>query len=116
MTKQSDDVALPSPTSIEQESTIVPSTSPVRPLIVHVYSRRRETEDTCLSPITSSPDLELPIALRKGTRTCKSTYSIANFVSSDRLSSTSRSLIVSLGNVDNVSVRKTMREALNHPG
>lgn len=91
----------------------MPSTTPVKPPIVHVYSRRQEIEDTCPSPITSSSDLNLPIALRIGTQSWKSTYSIANFVSYDRLSSMSRSLIVSL---DSVSTPKIVREALNHPG
>ncbi|OIT31558.1 hypothetical protein A4A49_65736, partial [Nicotiana attenuata] len=87
-----------------------------------VYSRRRETNDTCPSPVPVSSDsslpdppdnLDLPIALRKGTRTCKSTYSVANFVSYDHLSSTSRSMIASL---DSISVPKIVKEALNHPG
>ncbi|OIT32260.1 hypothetical protein A4A49_57773, partial [Nicotiana attenuata] len=86
-----------------------------------VFSRRRETNDTCPAPVPSSSDpplpdppdnLDLPIALRKGTRTCKSTYSVANFVSYDHLSSTSRSMIVSL---DSISVPKTVK-ALNHLG
>ncbi|OIT33849.1 putative mitochondrial protein, partial [Nicotiana attenuata] len=87
-----------------------------------VYSRRRETNDTCPVPVPASSDsslsdppnnLDLPISLRKGTRTCKSTYSVANFVSYDHLSSTSRSMIASL---DSISVPKTVHEALNHPG
>jgi len=87
-----------------------------RPPIVQVYSRRRETDDTCHAPVRShdpSENLDLPIALRKGTHTCKSTYSIANFVSYDRLSSTSRYLIASL---DSIFVPKTLKEALNHTG
>ncbi|OIT33138.1 putative mitochondrial protein, partial [Nicotiana attenuata] len=87
-----------------------------------VYSRRQQTNDTCSAPVPSSPDLpppdppenfDLPIALRKGIRTCKSTYSIANFVSYNHLSPASRSLIVSL---DSISIPKTVKEALNHPG
>ncbi|OIT33895.1 hypothetical protein A4A49_63580, partial [Nicotiana attenuata] len=81
-----------------------------------------ETNDTCPAPVPASSDPPLPdppdnldllIALRKGTRTCKSTYSVANFVSYDHLSSTSRSTIASL---DSISVPKTVKEALNHPG
>lgn len=63
-------------------------------------------------PSDPSKNVDLPIALCKGTRTCKSTYSIASFVSYDHLSSVSRSLIVSL---DSFSVPKTVKEALHHP-
>ncbi|OIT34667.1 putative mitochondrial protein, partial [Nicotiana attenuata] len=80
------------------------------------------TNDTSPAPVPSSfvplppdppEDLDLPIALRKGTRTCKSTYSISNFISYDHLSPASRSLIASL---DSISIPKTVKEALNHPG
>ena len=66
-----------------------------------------------LLPSDSSENLDLLIAFRKGTRTCKSTYPIANFVSYDHLSSASRSLIVSLGSF---FVPKIVKEALHHPG
>ncbi|KAJ9685291.1 hypothetical protein PVL29_017351 [Vitis rotundifolia] len=66
-------------------------TAPVKPPIVQVYSRCLVTTDTCPAPAPSSSDpssdLDLPISLRKGKRHCKSTYSIANFVSYDHLSS-----------------------------
>ncbi|OIT06337.1 hypothetical protein A4A49_61493, partial [Nicotiana attenuata] len=98
LTEQSDDVP-PSPSSsIEHQSTIVLlAPSPIvfeGPPIVQVYSRRQETNDTCLTPVRSSsnpllPDppenLGLPIDLRKGTRTSKSTYFIFTFVSYDHL-------------------------------
>ncbi|OIT23525.1 hypothetical protein A4A49_64619, partial [Nicotiana attenuata] len=127
LTEQSNNVVPPSPSSsIQNQSIILPSepgpSTVERPPIFQVYSRRKETDDTCRAPPSSSLDppppdlsenLDLPIALRKGTRTCKSTYSIANFVSYDRLSSTSRSLIASL---DSISVPKKVKEALNHLG
>ncbi|OIT38264.1 putative mitochondrial protein, partial [Nicotiana attenuata] len=87
-----------------------------------VHSRRRETNDTSPAPVPSSfvplppdppEDLDLPISLRKGTRTCKSTYSIANFVSYDHLSPASRSLVASL---DSIYIPKMVKDALNHPG
>ncbi|OIT29830.1 hypothetical protein A4A49_55691, partial [Nicotiana attenuata] len=124
--EQSDDVPSSPGSSIEHQSTIVPSTPAptvlARRPIIQVYSRRRETNDTSppLVPSSSVPlpsdppeDLDLPIALRKGTRTCKSTYSIASFISYDHLSPTPRSLIASL---DSISIDKTVKEALNHPG
>ncbi|OIT35464.1 hypothetical protein A4A49_60424, partial [Nicotiana attenuata] len=140
LTEQSDDTLRSPSSSIEHQSTIMPSVpaparppihqstimpsvpAPARPPIVQVYSRRRETNATCPAPVPASSDsslpdppdnLDLPIALRKGTRTCKSTYSVANFVSYDHLSSTSRSMIASL---DSISVTKTVKKALNHPG
>nr|XP_009789918.1 PREDICTED: uncharacterized protein LOC104237459 [Nicotiana sylvestris] len=130
LTEQRDDVP-PSPSSIEHQSNILPSapapTVLAKPSIAQVYSRRQQTNDTCSAPVPSSSvpsstdlpppdppgDLDLPIALRKGIRTCKSTYSIANFVSYDHLCPASRSLIVSL---DSVSIPKTVKEALNQPG
>ncbi|XP_019248563.1 PREDICTED: uncharacterized protein LOC109227823 [Nicotiana attenuata] len=97
LTEQRDDVP-PSPSSIEHQSTILPSAlAPTvlgRPPIAQVYSRRQQTNDTCSAPVPSSlvpsssylppPDppenLDLPIALRKGS----------------------------------VSIPKTVKEALNH--
>ncbi|KAJ9678037.1 hypothetical protein PVL29_022810 [Vitis rotundifolia] len=92
-------------------------TAPVKPPIVQVYSRRPVTTDTCPAPTPSSSDpssdLDLPISLRKGKRHCKSTYSIANFVSYDHLSSSSSVFVAS---IDFISVPKTITEALNDPG
>ncbi|KAK3005987.1 hypothetical protein RJ639_016554 [Escallonia herrerae] len=100
------------------EQAIVPS-APEKPPIVQVYSRRREHHDTCLAQASSScdpppNDLGLPIGFRKGKRHCTlPKYPIANFISYDHLSSSSSSLIVSL---DSVSIPKTVKDALSHPG
>ncbi|KAJ9685389.1 hypothetical protein PVL29_017428 [Vitis rotundifolia] len=92
-------------------------TAPIKPPIVQVYSRRPVTTDTCPTPAPSSSDppgdLDLPISLRKGKRQCKSTYSIANFVSCDHLSSSSSVFVAS---IDSILVPKTVTEALNYPG
>ena len=69
----------------------IPAT--VQPPIVHVYSRRLVTPDSC-SPLASSSEdpvttndrdsnLDLPIALRKGKRQC--TYPISSVVSYDHV-------------------------------
>lgn len=58
-------------------------------------------------------NLDLFIFPSQGTRASKSTYSIANFVSYDHLSSTYTSLI---DFVYSVSVSETVKEDLNHPG
>src|SRR5262249_820449 len=92
---------------------------PDRPPIVQVYSRRQVTNDTCPASKTSSSldpplnDLDLPISLRKGKCQCQSTYSIVNFISYDHLSPIYNSLMTSL---DSVSIPKTIKEALSHPG
>ncbi|KAL6313697.1 hypothetical protein AAG906_010115 [Vitis piasezkii] len=91
--------------------------APAKPPIVQEYSRHQETKDTCPAPTSSlsdpPSDLDLPIGLRKGKRQCKSVYSIANFVSYDHLSPSSSAFVASL---DSVSIPKTVKEALNHPG
>ena len=91
--------------------------TPTKPPIVQEYSRHQETKDTCPTPTSSlsdpASDLDLPIGLRKGKHQCKSVYSIANFVSYDHLSPSSSAFVASL---DSVSIPKTIKEALNHPG
>ena len=59
---------------------------------------------------TIPPDLDVPIALRKGKRSC--TYPVASYVSYDKLSTASRSLVASL---DSIPTPKTAEEALAHP-
>ena len=103
-----------------------PSVDP-RPPITQVYSRQpRQIMDTpsdpcsppsslSSDPVVSIPDddssLDLPIALRKGKRSC--TYPISACVSYDHLSLASRSFIASL---DTVSLPRSVHEALSHPG
>ena len=57
-------------------------------------------------------DLELPIALRKGTRTCTQ-HPIRNFISYVGLSKPYRAFISRL---DNVQIPANIQEALSHPG
>ncbi|KAJ9548762.1 hypothetical protein OSB04_021305 [Centaurea solstitialis] len=115
-------------------SDSTPSQEPPKPPIVHVYNRRqRPTSDPEPIPSSSSstdlptgdplasnspppsdthdPDLDVPIALWKGKRSC--TYPISSVVSYDKLSSRSRSLISTL---DSISIPKTVGEALAHSG
>jgi len=58
-------------------------------------------------------NLDLPIALRKGTRSTRNPYPIYNFVSYHRLSSSYHSFVSSLSSV---SLPKNLCEALDHPG
>lgn len=100
-----------------------------KPPIIHVYRRQRPTSTPDPIPSSSTdpstdetpamsdsspsdtlePDLDVPIALRKGKRSC--TYPIASFVSYGKLSAASRSMISTL---DTIHVPKTIGEALNH--
>ena len=105
--------------SIEHQSNFVPlPLSPfalAKPPIVQIYSRRKDINVSCPALVSSSSNpllldpsenIDLPIALCKCTRTCKSTYSIANFVSSECLSSNSRSLVSS---INSISIPKTVK-------
>uniref|UniRef100_A0A5B6ZV70 Integrase catalytic domain-containing protein n=1 Tax=Davidia involucrata TaxID=16924 RepID=A0A5B6ZV70_DAVIN len=60
----------------------------------------------------SNLDLDLPIAARKGTRTC-TTHPISNFVSFDHLSPSFQAFSLSLSSLD---IPKSYREAFSHPG
>ena len=90
---------------------------PSRPPITQVYSRRppQQPSGTCPTPMTSStidpgPSDDLPIALRKGKRTC--TYPISSFVSYHQLSFPTYSFLTSL---DSISIPNSVHEALYHP-
>ncbi|GKF89853.1 hypothetical protein Tco_0263816, partial [Tanacetum coccineum] len=62
-------------------------------------------------PPPLAPELDLPIALQKGKRTCR--YPISAFVSYNGLSTSSHAFIA---NLDSISVPKTVGEALAHSG
>ena len=95
--------------------------APKAPTIIQVYSRRSSSLDSTPLPSSvsedpapstaSESDLDLPIALRKGKRTC--TYPISSFVCYDHLSSSTRCFVTSL---DSIFVPKTIVKALSHPG
>ncbi|GJR84883.1 retrovirus-related pol polyprotein from transposon TNT 1-94 [Tanacetum coccineum] len=58
---------------------------------------------------SSTPELDIPIALRKGKRTCR--YPISAFISYDGLSTSSRAFVAKL---DSILVPKIVGEALAH--
>ncbi|GJY93024.1 gag-pol polyprotein [Tanacetum coccineum] len=64
-----------------------------------------------LPPPSPAPELDLPIALQKGKRTCK--YLVSAFVSYDGLSTSSCAFVA---NLDSILVPKTVGEALAHYG
>jgi hypothetical protein len=63
-------------------------------------------------PPQSTSDLDLPIAIHKGKRTCTD-HPISNFVSFDHLSPSFKAFSLS---VSSLVVPKSYREALSHPG
>ncbi|XP_031130067.1 PR domain zinc finger protein 2-like [Ipomoea triloba] len=111
-------------------TTSVPMPVPTPP-VLQVYSRRPQpaapvpalpqaplpTSVPTPIPDTTSKSVDpvlndtLPIAVRKGKRSC--TYPISSFASYAQLSSVSCSFVASL---DSVSIPKTVKEALSHPG
>ncbi|GJR46556.1 retrovirus-related pol polyprotein from transposon TNT 1-94 [Tanacetum coccineum] len=62
-------------------------------------------------PPSFAPELDLPIVLRKGKRTCR--YPVSAFVSYDGLSTSSSAFVA---NLDSILVLKTVGEALAHSG
>ena len=120
-------------------STPLPVQVPERPPIHYVYQKRKKESNVAVPdgdpPISaSSSDLEphdeenfvppiepehdisptsddLPIALRKGKRSC--TYPISSYVSYNQLSPASRSFIASL---DSITIPTTLHQALSHSG
>ena len=95
----------------------VPTPAPihVKPSITQVYSRRQNPPVSSPTPAASTFDPisndDLPIALRKGKHQC--VHQISSFCSYNHLSLHSCSFIASL---DSISLLKTAREALSHPG
>ena len=100
------------------------SETATRPSITQVYVRRSSAAATPVAPpdtasvptpspqASSDPTLDLPIAHRKGIRSCTS-HPISQFVSYDHLSPSFRAFSVSLSSV---TVPKSYQEALSHPG
>nr|XP_016479938.1 PREDICTED: uncharacterized protein LOC107801166 [Nicotiana tabacum] len=109
-----------SPTPLPQSPVSLDRPSE-QPPVLRVYTRRQQTSEPDPLPTSASsvdptsyvsdPSLDLPIAIRKGTRQC--TYPISSFVSYDHLSTSSSSFIASL---DSARIPKTVREALSHTG
>ena len=118
---------------------IAPPTSPISivppvPSISQVYVRRRNKDVPLVPPLPpvefslplppsaspsadspppqSTSDLDLPIAIRKGKRTCTE-HPISNCVSFDHLSHSFKAFSLSLSSL---VVPKSYREALSHPG
>ena len=65
-----------------------------------------------MTPVLSSP-ADLPIAVRKGTRSSRNPHPIYNFLTYHRLSSPYFAFISTLSSV---SLPKTVHEALSHSG
>ena len=63
--------------------------------------------------VQPTPEEHPPIAVRKGTRSTRNPYPIYNFLSYHRLSPSYNAFVSTLSNV---SIPKTVKEAMNHPG
>ena len=102
------------------DTSLVPPATPPQPL--QVYTRRLHTNIGPLidsspmglsstTPVLSSP-VDLPIAIRKGTRSSRNPHPIYNFLTYHRLSSLYFAFISTLFFV---YLPQTMHEALSHP-
>ena len=65
------------------------------------------------APDPPEPSPDLPIALRKGTRSTCNPYPIYNFLSYHRISPSHCAFVSA---ISSVSIPKTVQEALSHPG
>ena len=103
------------------DTSSIPLATPPRPL--QVYTRRSRpntkppTDSSLMTPssqtlVLSSP-ANLPITVRKGTRSSHNSHTIDNFLTYHHLSSSYSAFISTLSFV---SLPKTMHEALSHPG
>ncbi|KAJ9553824.1 hypothetical protein OSB04_017869 [Centaurea solstitialis] len=103
------------------EPSVVPSADPSSNQSPHLttdipnsdvrMSESPSTSDSDTAGDSLPPDLDVPIALRKGKRSC--TYPVDSYVSYAKLSTASRSLVASL---DSIPTPKTVGDALAHPG
>ena len=90
----------------------VPSAPTSEPAPVPAILDTPEPSTSTVAPdIVYDPPDDLPIALRKGKRTC--TYPISSYVSYNHLSPPFYSFIASL---DSITVPTTFYQALAHPG
>ena len=102
------------------DTSPVPTATPPRPF--QVYTRRPRTDTgppadsspmapSSTTPVLSSP-ADLPIAIRKGTRSSCNPHPIYNFLTYHHLSSPYSAFVSTLSSV---SIPKTVHEALSHP-
>ena len=102
------------------DTLFVPSATLPRPLQVYTCRPRIDSEPPAnsspMAPSTTSvlsSPADLPIAVRKGTRSSRNPHPIYNFLTYHRLSSPYSAFISTLSSV---SLPKTVHEALSHPG
>lgn len=114
---------LPLPTPIVPVAK--PTTpTPAAPPILRVYTKRPRdppppvssdvpTSDPPCKPTTSSPTEDLPIALRKGARTCTTRHPLDKVVAYSRIEPKYNAFLSAL---DSVTVPASISDALSHPG
>ena len=99
----------------------VPLATPPRPLQVYTRYPRIDTgpfaDSSLMAPFSTTPILSspanLPIAIRKDTRSSYNPYPINNFLTYHRLSSP---YFVFISTLSFISLPQTVHEALSHPG
>ena len=115
----SDVISLPLLYPVSNTSPVPPATPP-RPLQVYTRCPRIDTgpptDSSPMAPSSTKPILlspvDLPIAIRKGTRSSSNPHLIYNFLTYHHLSSPYSAFVSTLSSV---SVPKTVHEALSHP-
>ena len=101
------------------DTSLVPPTTPLRPLQVYNRHSRTDTKPPAnsspMAPSSTTPTLpssaDLPIVIQKGTRSSRNPHPIYNFLTYHRLSSPHSAFVSTLCSV---SAPKTMHEALSH--
>ena len=106
---------------LASDTSLVPPATPPRPL--HIYTRlprtdtRPSTDSSPMAPSSTTPILSsptnLPIVIRKGTRSSCNPHPIYNFLTYHRLSSPNSAFVSTLFSV---YVPQTVHEALSHLG
>ena len=113
-------ISLPLLNPVPDTSSVPPATPP-RSLQVYTRHPRTDTKPppnsspmapSSMTPVLSSP-ADLPIVVRKGTRSSRNPHPIYNFLTYHRLSSPYFAFISTLSSV---FLPKTMHEALSHTG
>ena len=103
------------------DTTSIPLATPLRPLQVYTCCPHIDigppADSSPMAPSSTTPMLpsptDLPIAIRKSTRSSHNPHPIYNFLTYHRLSSPYLAFISTLSFV---SLPKTVHEALSHPG
>uniref|UniRef100_A0A2N9GHQ2 Integrase catalytic domain-containing protein n=1 Tax=Fagus sylvatica TaxID=28930 RepID=A0A2N9GHQ2_FAGSY len=110
--RQLQESMLSAPVYVRRRNQDVPLVPPPPPVEFSLPLPPSASPSADSPPPQSTSDLDLPIAIRKGKRTCTE-HPISNCVSFDHLSPSFKAFSLSLSSL---VVPKSYREALSHPG